>query len=397
MHAFLAALLYFLSGFMPRNRRKAVFGAWLGKRFSDNPKYLLLYLARTESDLDLVWIAEECVRSSLPPGLPVRFIRKDSWSATWTLLTAGTCYVTHGFNDVGSFNLLRGACRVYLGHGLAIKHMGSRDKKLRSPLLTALRRTLRHRYAYDYYVASSPVHREKLLVENATNNSTPDQILECGQPRIDFLLQNAAPDRVAALRSRLVPTLGIPRADKIVTYLPTFRDKGQAAFSFGALTGAQRSLLDDILTRCDAVLVEKPHFQDFHRGSAPDRAALGRICSPAGAATMDTQELLLISDVLITDYSGCFVDFLVLRRPILHFAYDRAYYENSDRGLYFNLDEVAGGPVVESFAELCAGLEAALMPAPDQPDLQAPVRTRLVQAETGTACSRIAATTLGRR
>src|SRR5690606_6211825 len=144
-----------------------------------------------------------------PPTLPVRFLRKGSWAAWRALLTAGTCYVTHDLTDLGPFNVLRGARRVYLGHGLAIKHMGSRDKKLRSPVLTALRRVLRHRYAYDYYIASSKAHRDKLLVENATNNITPGQILECGQPRIDFLLQHNVPDRIAAMRTRLVAALEI--------------------------------------------------------------------------------------------------------------------------------------------------------------------------------------------
>ena len=73
----------------------------------------------------------------------------------------------------------------------------------------------------------------------------------------------------------------------------------------------------------------------------------------SGLSNIDTQELLLMTDLLVTDYSGCYVDFLMLDRPILHFAYDRQYYEKADRGLYFNLDEVAGGAIVGDFETLC--------------------------------------------
>ena len=46
------------------------------------------------------------------------------------------------------------------------------------------------------------------------------------------------------------------------------------------------------------------------------------------------------SDILVTDYSSCFFDFLILDRPIIHFLYDYDYYKEKDRGLYYEKEGV---------------------------------------------------------
>lgn len=385
----LSPLLYFLSGFFRRDPRKAVFGAWMGKKFADNPKYLLQHLAAHAPGLKLIWIAEESVRACIPPDLGIRFVRRGTIEAWRAMLTAGSCFVTHAYTDLASYNLMRGARRVHLGHGLAIKHMGSKDKPLRSRLLTKLRTIWRQFYAYDHYAASSPAHREKLLIENATNNIRPNQIIECGQPRIDFLITHANTGRQAELRTRILARAGIRQAGRIIAYLPTFRRPGMPTFSFGAVDPAQNRQLHDILIRQDAVLLEKCHFADGANQKADQSAAPKRVFNLGHLTDIDTQELLLISDLLITDYSGCYVDFLVLKRPILHFAYDREYYEKSDRGLYFKLEEIAGGPIVGTFDKLCEKITEALETNPDEAGPPPGVSEKLVQYEQGTACQQL--------
>lgn len=54
---------------------------------------------------------------------------------------------------------------------------------------------------------------------------------------------------------------------------------------------------------------------------------------------IDVQELMFISNVLITDYSSCFVDFLMLNRPVLFYHYDD--YENNDNEVYLNSKDLS--------------------------------------------------------
>ena len=70
---------------------------------------------------------------------------------------------------------------------------------------------------------------------------------------------------------------------------------------------------------------------------------LKKICIPF---TVDTNELLSITDILISDYSSIFFDFLSTGKPILFYVPDVENY-TGNRGLYFSLDEMPG-PVSET-------------------------------------------------
>ena len=65
----------------------------------------------------------------------------------------------------------------------------------------------------------------------------------------------------------------------------------------------------------------------------------------------DTQELLLIADCLINDYSSIFFDFLNCDKPIIFYAYDIDLYTEKTRDMYMAMEELPG-PVVSSFDEL---------------------------------------------
>jgi CDP-ribitol ribitolphosphotransferase len=58
------------------------------------------------------------------------------------------------------------------------------------------------------------------------------------------------------------------------------------------------------------------------------------------------QELLLISDILITDYSSIMIEFALLNKPIVFFTYDYDSYLNKERGFYFDFKSTVPGPVV---------------------------------------------------
>lgn len=66
----------------------------------------------------------------------------------------------------------------------------------------------------------------------------------------------------------------------------------------------------------------------------------------------DIQELYLISDILITDYSSVMFDYANLNRPILFYAYDYKRYSSELRGFYLNFKEEAPGPIITSEARL---------------------------------------------
>lgn len=63
-----------------------------------------------------------------------------------------------------------------------------------------------------------------------------------------------------------------------------------------------------------------------------------------------------MTNLLITDYSSCFYDFLLLGKPVLFFTYDRAVY-SATRGVHRPIDKVAPGRVCDNFEQLMDALE----------------------------------------
>lgn len=390
LHRILNLAVYLMSGLAPRRPGRVVFGAWLGRRYADNPRYLFEYLCRTRPELDLRWIGDADGLAQVPGELRERFVRRGTLRALWSALTAGRVYLSHGYPDIARYNLCRGAVVTYLGHGLTIKRMGGAPRPEHG-LAGLVRKAFRSANTFDHFAASSREHGSKLLAEYSGNGIAPDRLVFLGQPRTDPMM---APDRELAgrrIRSALLARYGFPAGQRLVTYLPTFRDSGTPPFSFMRLEGAQARAVDELLERHDAVLVEKMHFVDsVQRGGREAGRGLRR-ATLGSAAALDVQDLLLATDVLITDYSGCYLDYLHLDRPVLHFAYDFDVYENADRGLYYRLDKVAGGAVARDLDGLLCGLDVVLADPGRGHERRKALRDRFLDHDDSRSCERFAA------
>ena len=64
------------------------------------------------------------------------------------------------------------------------------------------------------------------------------------------------------------------------------------------------------------------------------------------------QELMLISDMLITDYSSIMIEYGILNRPIIFFTYDLDNYLASERGFYYDFKSTVPGPIVYTTSQL---------------------------------------------
>ena len=72
----------------------------------------------------------------------------------------------------------------------------------------------------------------------------------------------------------------------------------------------------------------------------------------------DVNDLLLITDILITDYSSIIFDYALLNKPVVYFVYDYEEY-SKDRGLYFDFDEYVYGEISKNSVELINQIKSA--------------------------------------
>ena len=100
-------------------------------------------------------------------------------------------------------------------------------------------------------------------------------------------------------------------------------------------------------------------------------------------------DLFMVSDLLITDYSSMMFDYSVTGRPMLFYTPDiEEYTDPKVRGAYFDLEEIAPGPVVRTVPEVAQLLQTIDTWAPTFADRYAAWQQRFNHHDDGHASAR---------
>jgi teichoic acid ribitol-phosphate primase len=151
-------------------------------------------------------------------------------------------------------------------------------------------------------------------------------------------------------RRRIRQQLGIEEGRRVIFYAPTFR--GERTYDAHHPTMLDAALLRELLPEDVFLLRAHPFVRDGASTSPSDRLTLDLSRYP------DVAELMLASDVLVTDYSSLIFDYSLLGRPIVLFAADHEAYERQ-RGFYFDYRREGPGPVFDTTRELGEYLRVA--------------------------------------
>ena len=142
--------------------------------------------------------------------------------------------------------------------------------------------------------------------------------------------------------------MNIPKDKKVILYAPTWRDNEfhkDGIYKFA--TEMDFDLMKDEL-KDDYLLIVKYHYSVKDNIDWDKYSPFVIECNES----WDIQELYLISDILITDYSSVMFDYAILKRPMLFFTYDLEFYKNNLRDFYFDMVEEVPGPLVENTEDL---------------------------------------------
>ncbi|PJM99370.1 glycosyl transferase [Streptomyces sp. CB01201] len=196
--------------------------------------------------------------------------------------------------------------------------------------------------------------------------------LEYGSPRNDVLRRAADVDS-ARLRDRL----GIPGRSTVVLYAPTYRDYSRSRHLPLDLERLGRALGPEFF------LLTRAH----HAYGAPlNRAPLPRVLDVTGHPSVE--ELLLVADALVTDYSSLMFDYANLDRPIVILDDDREAYEAA-RGTYFDLRGGPPGAVARTEDELIDIFTTGHWRGSRSAQLRAAFRARFCPYDDGHAAERV--------
>ncbi len=237
-------------------------------------------------------------------------------------------------------------------HGTPLKRLGY-DLENTGNVMNS-KNEIRKKYKIDskkfkYFISPSKFASEKFISAwNLKEINKEDVIVEQGYPRNDFLYNYTETD-VKKIKKKL----GLEKEQrKIILYAPTWRDN-QHTSSVGYtyktevdFEKLQQSLSKDyiILFRAHYLVANSFEFDKYNNF----------IYDVSGVD--DINELYVISDILITDYSSVFFDYANLKKPIIYYMYDLEAYRDDIRGFYFDINELPGN-IVKTEDELIKEVE----------------------------------------
>lgn len=174
-----------------------------------------------------------------------------------------------------------------------------------------------------------------------------------GFARNDILLRTPTRNDMLGVDLNAYATLKHHRKNggKVVIYMPTFRDTGGCETLDDIL---QPDLLNTFCKKNNILFILKVHPGIQLKASA----SYSNI--QIYGSEFDAYALLPLVDLLVTDYSSIYFDYLFIDRPILFYAYDVEKYLSKDREMFFEYESMTPGVHVRTLEELLAAMFVAL-------------------------------------
>lgn len=339
-------LLLILSAIFPRDRKMILFGAWIGNKYDDNPRFVFEYTVKNRPDIKAYWLSpnQDIVDEVIERGFPA--INSHSLKAYYLALRTGYEYCCLGYGDIGN-NLvycLGGCVLINSWHGIPLKKIMNDDKVTRGDIgkLMKISNKIRDFVTPKTYVICTseifhPIFQSAFQKEQS-------KVLNLGQARNDFFFQ----EHVNPYREKY-------KGKTIIVYMPTHRQEGRKEMNMYDILDLPS--LNELCKHHNAILLIKKHF--YHRSEKSIGTEFEFIREITNE-NPETPVLLYAADILISDYSGCYPDHLLLKRPQVFYCFDLDDYLTNDRDMYFNYLDVTPGPVCKTNDELVMELSRIL-------------------------------------
>ena len=356
--------IYLISGFVPRRKNIWIFGSWDGKKFADNPKYLFLYVYHKQPEITGVWLTRnKTILADLRArGYDAYYMH--SLRGILCSMKASCIIFSVGVSDVNLYTT-KGTKSVQLWHGTPLKKLelaqGRQTPTRRSSFARRLiDEGLRPNKNYDVVIATSEESKRTMK----TVFCDAREIAVTGYPRNDVLL--GAP---------WLGTLNVEYVQRIkreldfqflFLYLPTYRQEASRELDLFARYGFDANTVNQTLRELNAILIIKTHLYfkahpyDGQADFDSEGARFERIFTLSDEDLPDIYPLLRETDVLITDYSSVFFDYLLLDRPIIFAPFDIQQYVTADRELFYDYDQVTPGPKAKDWRDVLRLLREAV-------------------------------------
>ena len=327
--------------FIPVKKNMVIFESSNGRNYTGNPRYIYeeILNKNLENKLECIWIFQDI--DTKIPGNAKKVKRSRLKYLYYTLRSEFWV-----FDSRHQYYLKKQDKTKYIQtwHGTPLKKLGLDMDYLNmsgNTNIEGYKKAFKNNTrVWDYLISqnnySSEIFRRAFAFDG--------EILEIGYPRNDILINKNNEEDINKIKDKL----NIPKDKKIILYAPTWRDdeyydKGKYKFTTEMDFDKMYEELKD-----DYTLIVKFHYLVKENINWEKYTDFVIECD----ADWDIQELYLISDIMITDYSSVMFDYAILKRPMIFFAYDLENYKKTLRDFYFDMVTDVPGPIIEDSQDL---------------------------------------------
>ena len=336
------------------DNKTVIFCSFAGKSYSCSPKAIYEYMisCKEYNDFKFIWAFKKIEDyKGLEENINTTLVKYGS--KQYQKYMAQAQYWVFNYKIPDYIYPKKKQVFVQCWHGTPLKRLGC-DLIHFDNLLNTVK-GMKKRYKieaskFTYFLSPSKFASEKFKSAwNLKEIGKENVILEEGYPRNDFLF-NYTEKKQQEIKKKL----GIEDDKrKIILYAPTYRANQHETgvgyvykeeVDFGRL---QKEIGNDY------IILFRPHY--FIANVFDFNKYKGFVYNVSDID--DINELYIITDLLITDYSSVFFDFANLKRPIIFYMYDLIHYRDESNGFYLDLSELPG-PIVENEEDLINAIKS---------------------------------------
>lgn len=311
-------LLYRLFTFLPLKKNKIIFWGYYGSQYGCSPKYISEYIVSNEPSFDVVW-------ATLDNAMVMDDVKRVKYASLkfWYELATSKFIIT---NYRFGLDMDKREGQIYI----QTWHSSLRLKKIEKDAETYLppnyiQQAKRDSKKIDYLLSgcqeSTRIFRSSFWYDG--------DILEIGTPRIDPIIESNG-HRVETIKQQL----GLDKNMKILLYAPTFRKSGDYSCYLDDFDTIINALETKMGGKWKVIVRLHPHLMHRAEEIIKNKNVIN------GSSFQDIQELLIVADFLITDYSSLMFDFLFSKKPVLLYLPDLKHYLENERELYYKVEDL---------------------------------------------------------
>lgn len=353
----------------PINPKRIVFESMWGGKYSCNPQHLYEYIDKYYPEYECIWILKD--EKTPIKGNGIR-VRRGSQKYYYYLATAK--YLVNNVNFADDYVKREGQIEIQTMHGTPLKTLGL-DVAADFPTEQSREKYIKKNKRWNYLIVQGEFMAEKAMPCYRFDGT----ILKTGYPRTDILFGNSQED-IDAIKKRL----DLPLDKKILLYTPTWRVKNKFDMQLD-LEKMREKLGDEYI-----ILVRMHHLCAMGYQVPEDREFIYDFTN-----YRCVEDLYIISDILITDYSSVMFDYALLNKPMLFYTYDLEDYSENLRGLYVDFVEEAPGPMLLNTEEVISAIQNIEEEMMKYKEKVTKFHEKYLTYENGNSCAEIVRTVMG--